>query len=588
MSERAPVSADTGIFVLGMHRSGTSAITRLIGHLGVHTPPAHDLVGPTDRNPKGYWESESLVAFNERLLRAVGSDMRCPLVLTPGWERDSHLERVRREAPDAVRRVFPTSPWVWKDPRHCLVLPFWRHALELRPLVVLVTRNPLEIASSVRSARPELGKLYALALWERYLRQALAGAAGLPVLVTAYEEVMSNPVAWCDCARSFLESAGMPAHAASAEDVRSFVDQDLRHARSSASDLHADDDVSDSQRELCGTLVALTGAHPDFRPSELGDETATTEALLADRRRTLQAAYEASRKHASAKRSGWWARVRRAARTRTGSIAGHPREGFASAGLTRDERPAVHVLHVGKTGGTALNHVLVEHSANLAYRLVFEGHTGRLADVPEGESFLFLVRDPLTRFVSAFNGRLREDQPRYHYPWREEERAAFSIFSTPDQLARALSSDDPAERKSAERAMRGIGHVNTSYSFWFGDRDAFEARIPNLFFVGLQDRLDEDFELLKAKLGLPQAVRLPADETARHATPDGYDTHLSETAIANLERWYAWDVAFVARCRELAPIVNARGAVSPPERTSASSRELDPMRSRLSDSPAER
>ena len=173
---------------------------------------------------------------------------------------------------------------------------------------------------------------------------------------------------------------------------------------------------------------------------------------------------------------------------------------------------------------------------------------------------MFLLRDPLERFVSAFNGRLREDRPRYHYPWREEERAAFAAFSTPDELARALSSENAAERESAERAMHGIGHVNTPYSFWFTNDAAFEARRPDLFFIGLQDRLDEDFEALKRKLALPESAGLPTDETVRHGTPEGFDTQLGAEARANLERWYAWDVAFVARCRELAPSVNAARA----------------------------
>jgi hypothetical protein len=222
-----------------------------------------------------------------------------------------------------------------------------------------------------------------------------------------------------------------------------------------------------------------------------------------------------------------------------------------------DVRPPLNVLHIGKTGGTALKHVLSENQETSRYQLLFRGHDVTLADLPRGERFMFLIRDPLTRFVSAFNGRLREDRPRYHYPWREEERIAFAIFKTPDQLAVALSSSDAEERDQAEQAMRGIGHVNTPYTFWFADESAFRARLPDLFFIGLQERLSEDFELLKQKLGLPSEVGLPGDERVAHKTPAGFDDHLSERAHANLERWYERDVALVQLCRELAPLVNA-------------------------------
>src|SRR5262245_52670909 len=168
-----------------------------------------------------------------------------------------------------------------------------------------------------------------------------------------------------------------------------------------------------------------------------------------------------------------------------------------------DARPPLNVLHIGKTGGTALKHVLCEHQDASRYQLLFRGHDVTLADVPVGERFMFLIRDPLTRFVSAFNGRLREDRPRYHYPWRDEEKVAFAIFKTPDELAVALASPDETKRRQAEDAMHGIGHVNTPYSFWFRDEKTFRSRLPDVFFVGLQDRLDGDFELLKGKLGLP-------------------------------------------------------------------------------------
>jgi len=215
------------------------------------------------------------------------------------------------------------------------------------------------------------------------------------------------------------------------------------------------------------------------------------------------------------------------------------------------------VLHPGKTGGTALKHALLEYEGAAAHRPLLHGHEVTLADVPAGEPFMFIVRDPVSRFASGFNGRLREGRPRYHYPWREEERVAFGLFQTPDELAVALSSTSRRRRRAAERAMRGIAHVNTSYAFWFGDLDAFGRRVSDLFFVAFQDRLDDDFELLKRKLELPDRARLPRDATLAHRTPADFATKVGDVGRANLERWYADDFAFVALCRELAPRVNA-------------------------------
>lgn len=53
--------AKTAIIVLGMHRSGTSALTGVLGHLGVALP--QDLMAPTDMNAKGFFESNRITGL---------------------------------------------------------------------------------------------------------------------------------------------------------------------------------------------------------------------------------------------------------------------------------------------------------------------------------------------------------------------------------------------------------------------------------------------------------------------------------------------------------------------------------------------
>jgi hypothetical protein len=291
-----------------MHRSGTSAVTRLVSLLGLRTPPEEDLVQPTDKNPKGYWESESLVAFTERVLTAVGCDMRCPIVLAHGWENDARLDSLRREARAVVGEVFPTTPWVWKDPRHCLVFSFWRSVLPERPVVILVNRNPLEIAASAARVRTESGKRYTLALWERYLRQALDQIAGLSVFVTSFDDVLSAPLDWCRQTQAFLSAVDVPVHPPLESDVLAFVDTQLRHIEFTRTDVVTDPEVSEAQRTLHRTLEQLEGVHERFSPPSLPAETPATEALLSERRRTLQEARELARR--SERPSSRWRRVR--------------------------------------------------------------------------------------------------------------------------------------------------------------------------------------------------------------------------------------------------------------------------------------
>jgi len=297
---------DAGVFVLGMHRSGTSAVTRLISLLGLHTPPEADLVQPTEKNPKGYWESESLVAFNERLLWAIDCDIGCPVVLEPGWENDARLDPFRADARAVVREIFPVAPWVWKDPRHCLAFAFWRSALEVKPVVVLVNRNPLEITASALRLRSEQGKIYALALWERYLRQALHQVSGLPVLVTDYSDVLSAPLEWCARAQAFLVGAGVPARQPAGNEVLAFIDTTLRHATFDHGGLLRDPGVSEAQRALFSALNEMEGTHASFSAHPLPEETPTTEALLRERRSAVELRRQLERE----RRSSWRWRLR--------------------------------------------------------------------------------------------------------------------------------------------------------------------------------------------------------------------------------------------------------------------------------------
>jgi hypothetical protein len=302
---------NVGVFVLGMHRSGTSVATRLVNLLGIPTARDDDLVPPSRDNPTGFWESSSLVVFNERLLSAVGSELSCPVALDPGWERDHRLDGFYREGRQIFRRAFPHEPWVWKDPRNCLTLPFWLRALDVSPVVVLIHRNPLEIAESYRVRYAE-EKEYSFALWERYVRQALGALSELPVLVTSYERLVASPVDWCRQMSSFLVHSGIPVDPIPEPEVLGFVDSASRHVRFTRSDFEEDDVASEAQQMLFRTLENLAEAHDRFSAPQLVPETAATEVLLSERRRAVREQLE--RKRTPAEGPGVFGRVPRSIR----------------------------------------------------------------------------------------------------------------------------------------------------------------------------------------------------------------------------------------------------------------------------------
>ncbi len=205
----------------------------------------------------------------------------------------------------------------------------------------------------------------------------------------------------------------------------------------------------------------------------------------------------------------------------------------------------IHMLHIRKSGGNAVQHALRPYLLP-ALDVAFHPHQASLADVPTGEKVIFMLRDPVDRFVSGFNSRRRRGRPLRNAEWNAEEAAAFGAFATPDALAVSLSSPDPTIRAWAEAAMRGINHVKSFYADWLGDLDQVRARRADILWVGLTSRLDNDFEELKRLLNLPEDCRLPVDPLAAHRRLETDPVDLSPAGVDNIKSWYAADYRVLA------------------------------------------
>ena len=205
----------------------------------------------------------------------------------------------------------------------------------------------------------------------------------------------------------------------------------------------------------------------------------------------------------------------------------------------------VHVLHIGKTGGTALREALASVSQTPKMRVVQHLHRVGLRDIPRRDRVVVFVRDPMARFVSGFYSRQRRGRPRYNSLWTPGEAKAFARFGTPNELALALSSSEAEERLAALEAMRAIKHVRAHYSNWLASPAVLDSRGRRLF-VGRTEALNQDFEVLKVWLGIPStAARLPTDRVRAHKMPHGLDTRLDTMAIENLRVYYAEDIGLM-------------------------------------------
>ncbi|MGG2464364.1 sulfotransferase family protein [Streptomyces sp. RGM 3693] len=267
-----------GVLVIGMHRSGTSAVTRAVNLLGVPTCVPSDLMPALPSNQRGHWESRTLVELNNTILHALGRSSWCPPPLDV-WAGAPQLPGLPPEhARHLLDRLHPTPQWVWKDPRTSLTLPFWFTALHDVPVaLVLCVRHPLEVAASIRR-RDGTPWEVALCMWERYLRHALAAAAGRPVLVTHYETLLADPVRWARHAATFLTSFGarIDWRASLPAELGAFVDPGLHHETAPPHEAP----LSPGQRAVYEALCRYDGPADSFRPPVLPAEAPETELTL--------------------------------------------------------------------------------------------------------------------------------------------------------------------------------------------------------------------------------------------------------------------------------------------------------------------
>lgn len=192
--------------VVGMHRSGTSAVTRVVNLLGLPLGRQDDIYSAGD-NPSGHWESRALCAVNDVILRVFGGfDMAMP-PMPSSWLDSRRAESLRRLMRATFADVYAGERWLWKDPRICLTLPLWRQVLT-DFCVVFVVRDATPVSRSLRR-RERFPIFYCHALWDDYNRRAVAAMTGLPVVRVNFEAMLQDPVYQTELLADGLSSVGV-------------------------------------------------------------------------------------------------------------------------------------------------------------------------------------------------------------------------------------------------------------------------------------------------------------------------------------------------------------------------------------------
>lgn len=233
------MSAKKIYVVLGMHRSGTSAITRGLQVLGVALGDRLMPQAPGN-NEKGFWEDVDINRLNIDLLEYLGDDWDCLVPLSPIELQRPEIDTFRLRAIEILRnRLESTSVYGMKDPRISRLLPFWQSVfshLGVDVSYIVACRNPMSVVRSLQ-ARDGFALEKGYQLWLEYSIASLRDTKGQRSIVVDYDRLMEAPASQLSRISEGLGLEFDEESTAYAEYRNEFLEAGLRHSRFNSVDL---------------------------------------------------------------------------------------------------------------------------------------------------------------------------------------------------------------------------------------------------------------------------------------------------------------------------------------------------------------
>ena len=253
---------NTALIVLGMHRSGTSAVTRVFNLLGAQLGTKL-MPSAANNNETGFWERKEVRELHDRLLASFGSHWDDFRPMPEGWCVTSMGMAIRDEMAELLRHEFGTAPlWIVKDPRACRLVPFWLSVtgkLQVEPIFLVVFRNPLAVAASLEK-RDGFPSCKSVLLWLRHVFDAEHESRGFRRAFINYDDLLQD---WRLCVADVSSQLGMDLTreiSTQGAEIDAFVSHDRRHQSFSDAALQTNPVVAGWASETFAALKTMKGA----------------------------------------------------------------------------------------------------------------------------------------------------------------------------------------------------------------------------------------------------------------------------------------------------------------------------------------
>ena len=225
------MSTRRAVVVVGSHRSGTSALARILSLVGCDLPK--HLIDPHEDNELGFWEPQTIVEAHDAFLKNVGSSWDDVASLPDGAFVSAAAWELRQQLALLLREEYGESRlFVVKDPRISRLVPLWLAVLaelQITPAFALAVRNPLEVAASLK-ARDGFTTTKSLLLWLRHTIESEQYSRGRPRSFVLYDELLQN---WQGVVARVEEDLGVTwpgrSHRATVEIERFLSDRQRHH-----------------------------------------------------------------------------------------------------------------------------------------------------------------------------------------------------------------------------------------------------------------------------------------------------------------------------------------------------------------------